>query len=197
MSDFNIYSSVFFWDFKRMDNVNYNFDIVETLIKASISYEPEDHREFFYKPIILIMTSIIECILYDFFIRIPGATQEGVPCLDERDIALIKDTNIPNKLASYIDICKKYKMLGKGTVLIYEELSSLAKKRNRIHIQNTNGSSPKDENRLWTTSSVKSCGKLLKDICLIMYNNYPRPNHIHGRDDLPHSFSFPEPWNLI
>lgn len=197
MSDFQIYFSRFFWDFRRKDNVIYNFEIVKALILASISYKPDKHREHFYKPIFIIMMSIIECILYDFLIRIPGATQEGVPNLNQTDIDLIKDTNIPNKLVSLIEICKKYELLAKRNDPIYESIRTFANIRNRIHIQNVKGEKPPHEVDLWTTSLVKGCGNLLKDICLIMCDKYPRPEHIHLELAVPRPISFPEPWDLL
>lgn len=194
MSDFQIYSSKFFWDFKRRDNVNYNFEVVEALLRASMSNELNEHREYFYKPIIITMTSIIECILYDFFIRIPGATREGIPNIDQKDIDLIKDAEMPRKLANSIEICKKYEFLGKKGDSIYQEALSFATKRNRIHIQNAKGALPADEVGLWTAPLVKACGKLLKDICQIMCDKYPRPKTHHLEPAIPRPISFPEPW---
>ena len=183
-----------------MDNVNYNFDIVVNLISASISCELKDNKEYFYKPIILIMSSIVECILYDFFIRIPNATREGIPNLNEEDIDSIRDTKIPNKLASLIDTCKKHNILGKEEN-IYESLLRFARIRNRIHIQNEKDETPRDEARLWTVSLVKEYGELFAKVCLFICSQYPRPQRLHLKYIEPEpdsvAVAFPDPWKLI
>jgi len=200
MSDFKIYSSRFFSCFKRMDNVNYNFDLAKHLILASISYKPDDddyQREYFYKPAIIIMISIVECILYDFLIKIQTHTYEGVPNLTQKDLDSIREINIPNVLASFNEICKKHELLGKKNDPIYEIIRLFSNIRNRIHIQNTKREKPFDEFDLWTIPLVKECGKLLKDICGIMCDKYPRPKHMHVTYAIPRDVSFPEPWRNI
>lgn len=199
MSDFQIYISTFFWDFKRRDNVEYNFAIVENLIHACLSdiLVEDNQRKYFFKPIIIITTSIIECILYDFLIKIQQHHYERVPKLTQKDIDSIKAIDIPYKLASYNEICKKHELLGTKSDEIYKRIKLFTNIRNRIHIQNSKGIKPLDEDNLWTASLVKSCGSLLKDICLLMRNRYPRPDKFHLEYITPRSISFPEPWGKI
>ena len=65
--DFADYTNIFFWDFKRIDNVNYNYEIVEKFYKVK---KENNNSKYFNKPIILLLASIIECILYDFVKRV-------------------------------------------------------------------------------------------------------------------------------
>src|SRR3989304_8235025 len=83
---FSDYTNVFFWDFKRMDNVNYNFGIAEILYKAK-KQNGNDCR--LNKPIILTIVSTIECILYDFVRRVNEHRNEIIPNLDD---AIVLDT---------------------------------------------------------------------------------------------------------
>ena len=57
---FSDFTNQFFWDFKRMDNVNYNFEIIETLYTAKKA-TGNDGR--FNKPIVVLIMGIIECVL--------------------------------------------------------------------------------------------------------------------------------------
>lgn len=130
MSDFTIHTSKFFWDFKRMDNAEYNFIIVENLIQASLSYDSteEDQQRYFFKPIIIIMTSIIECTIYDFLLKIQLHHYEKIPNLSQKDIDSIKNIDIPHKLASFNEICKKYEFLRTMNANIYiESISKIQK----------------------------------------------------------------------
>lgn len=66
-----------------MDNVNYNFQIIETLFKMKMN---SDGNPQLNKPIILILAGIIECILYDFVRRVTEHRKELIPGLDNENI---------------------------------------------------------------------------------------------------------------
>ena len=189
MTDFSEYSKVFFWNFKRMDNVNYNFKIIEYLISSSTQ------NPLLIKPIIILLVSIIECILYDFLCRVQEHKQEKISNISEEDIQKIKDSQLPNKLGNFCEICKKYEFIGDKQQSIYDKICSFSNIRNRIHIQNSKRDHPLDEEDLWDLNLLKSCGSLFKEICIYMCNNYSRPEHISG--EIPKEIDFPEPWNLI
>ena len=192
MSAFEEYSKVIFWDFKNRDNVDYNFKIIEVMI-ANIKEASEP--QYYYKPIFLIISGIIECVLYDFLEKIQKHKYEKVPNLNKEDIESLKSIDLPNKLANFSDICRKYSLLGKKPK-IYNQIQNMAKIRNRIHIQNQKGSHPLDEFNLWTTDQVKTCGNLLKDIFILMCERYPRPSGT-TRHTNPDASNFPEPWLLL
>lgn len=191
MAKFEDYSEVVFWDFKRMDNVNYNFNIAERLINCALK---SDDKNCFYKPIYLILAAIIECTLYDFLKKINEHRYEQVPNLTPKEIQAIQNmTKVPNKLKCFNDICKKHQLLGASNSM-YDNINTTSEIRNRIHIQNEKRSHPKDESDLWSDAIVISCGQLLKDIFTIMCNQYPRPGNFHKNPDLQF---FPEPWKRL
>ncbi len=128
MTAFEDYSKVIFWDYKRRDNVDYNFKIIEVMI-ANIHGTSEP--QYYYKPIILIISSIIECLLYDFLKKIHEHRYEKVPNLDKDDIEALQNIDLPNKLTNFSDICKKYSLLGNNQE-IYDRIQNIAKIRNRI-----------------------------------------------------------------
>lgn len=188
MAVFEDYSKMIFWDYKRRDNVNYNFKIVEFII---VDIKPSSEC-WYYKPIFLIISSIIECCLYDFLKKIHEHRYEQVPNLDEEDIKSIQNIDLPNKLTNFSDICKKYSLLGANQE-IYDRIHKIAKTRNRIHIQNQKNFKPLNESELWTKDKVKMCGDLLKDIFIFMCERYPRPERTTNHSNPPLS-NFPEPW---
>jgi hypothetical protein len=154
MERFNNFTSVIFWDFKRMDNVNYNFEITEKLIESAVKNKD---KQYYYKPIYLLLAAIIECTLYDFLKKINEHRYEQVPTLTQKEISAIQDMKVPNKLNCFNKICKKYRLLGAGED-IYDQLTNTAEIRNRIHIQNGKGHLPKDEANLWQIKMVRECG---------------------------------------
>ena len=189
MIAFEEYLKVIFWNFERSANVDYNFKIIEAMI-ASVKgmSEPQYH----YKPIFLIIISIIECVLYDFLKRAHEHTNEKFLNLDSGDIESLQSIDLPSKLANFSDICRKYSLLGENPE-IYDRIQNIAQTRNRIHIQNQKGSIPVYESRLWTKDQVKTCGNLLKDIFILMCERYPRPQKTTGHTN-PDTSKFPQPW---
>lgn len=192
MTKFSDYTSVVFWDFKRRDNVEYNFTIIEILI-ADISNNHQLHN-FYYKPIFITIMAIIECTIYDFLCRIQEHVHEKIS-LNAEDIDNIKNLNLPAKLKNYNDICKKYKLFGEENPSgICQSIEALLETRNRIHIQNDKHLIPADERYLWTSELVKYAGRTMKELFLFLSVNYPRPGHIH---DEPQLDSFPTPWDSL
>ena len=192
MTAFEDYSKVIFWDYKRRDNVDYNFKIIEVMIANN---HGTSEPQYYYKPIILIISSIIECLLYDFLKKIHEHRYEKVPNLDKDDIEALQNIDLPNKLTNFSDICKKYSLLGNNQE-IYDRIQNIAKIRNRIHIQNQKNFRPLDESELWTKDQVKLCGDLLKNIFILMCERYPRPEQTTNHSNPPLS-NFPEPWALL
>ncbi|KTD13985.1 Uncharacterised protein [Legionella israelensis] len=174
-----------------MDNVNYNFKIIEKLVNSAI--EGTDKR-YYCKPIYLLLAAIIECTLYDFLKKINEHRYEQVPNLTKKEVKAIQDMKkVPNKLNCFNNICKKHSFLGEDEA-IYDQINEAAEIRNRIHIQNEKGHSPMDESDLWEINTIKKCGQLLKDIFVIMCEKYPRPDGFH---DNPTLDEFPEPWTKL
>jgi len=191
MDEFEDYAEIFFWDFKRRDNVVYNFSIIETLISDAID-NPESSN-FYYKPVFITIMAIIECIIYDLLVRIQEHTKEKVH-LNENDIKNIKNIDLPSKLKCYNDICKKYKLLSLKSINIHQSIEELIEIRNRIHIQNAKSIKPLDERDVWTPENIKKAGSILQNLVLFLSKKYPRPDHIHSSPDLD---LFPTPWDNL
>lgn len=183
---FSDYTSVFFWDFKRMDNVNYNFGIAEILYKAR-KQNGNDCR--LNKPIILTIVSTIECILYDFVRRVNEHRNEIIPNLDD---AIVLDTRAKtlDQLEPLVVHIKKSNLLrASGNDSIYDDLEHLRKVRNRIHIQNTQQQLDRDEYNVFTNDNLKLSEKCLERICEVLCHVYPRPNR-----DFCSMSDFPRHW---
>ncbi|MBS0289756.1 MAG: hypothetical protein JSS07_06960 [Proteobacteria bacterium] len=189
MEKLDKYSEVIFWNFMRKNNAVYNFEVVQLLLFASKS---QKNKKLFYKPIYILLASIIECILYDFLKRIKEHRSEKIVKLNKSDIKIIKDKQLINKLQRIINIYEKHALLGANSK-IYSELYNLANIRNRVHIQNEHLQNPHDENKLWSLKLIRSAGELLKYIYCYLGVNYPRPERFHSSPDFD---EFPEPWKM-
>ncbi len=187
MPIFNDYCEVVFWDFERKKNTVYNFEIIEFLIEDAIKSK---YQSYYYKPIIILLMAIIECILYDFLWRVKQATIEGVSVTNNQKRE-IESTDIPNALQNYLDICLKRKLLGSESSDIYSRIQKNIEYRNRIHIQNRKKYLPEKECKLWTKHKVLTTGNLLRDIVIYLCKKYPRPIKFHSNPDLKF---FPTPW---
>lgn len=190
MPDFHDYCEVIFWNFERKNNVVYNFNLIEFLIEDA---KKSKYQSYYYKPIIVIIMSIIECSLYDFLWRVKQAKIEGIHVTTKQKNA-IESTNISNALQSYLDICKKQEILGEKSSDIYARLQKHIEYRNRIHIQNRKRYSPSKEQKLWTKSKVINTGNLLREIFTYICKKYPRPDKFHSSPNLN---LFPAPWNNL
>ncbi len=129
MKSFDDYSYIFFWDFKRMDNANYNFRVLNVLCDAKKANQSND---LFNKPIILIIVGIAECILFDFIKRINEHTAEEIPNLEKEKIHNIKAKTL-KKLQQIVDHAQINDLLLSKD--LYPKLNELIPLRNRIHIQ--------------------------------------------------------------
>lgn len=194
MAHFSSFIQRFMWDFKRMDNINYNFKIVETCLVTYSSFTPHEDKKYFYKPIFLTLAGIIECILYDFLCRTQEHKNEKIRTISAEDIRKIRNSNIPQKFATYIDICKKYSLLGKKDDT-YKHLKKISIYRNKIHIQLVGNQLPRDEEKIWNSGIVIFAGKILKELCIFMVKNYTRPPYSYSPDFTLNNFC--EPWSLL
>lgn len=189
MSEFKKYISMIFWDFKRADNVEYNFEIMEILINDA---KESDKKNYYVKPLILIMTSILECLLYDLLKRGNEARNEPINLTEDQKSSL-EDITVPSKFGNFIDLSQSNKLLGPDND-IYKKLRDFLDCRNRIHIQNIDQEKPLHEQELWTVDSLKDCGNLIMEIFKYCCENFPRPEGFHGNPSLN---DFPQPWNLL
>ncbi len=184
---FSDYTEQFFWDFKRMDNVNYNFEIVELLYKAKIDNGNDKH---FNKPIIIHLVGIIECILYDFEGRIRGFRNDPFPSITPEEVEYVRSEKYTDELKKLIPRFKEQNLLrvASGETL-YDDLEHLRKVRNRVHIQNRYGTAPRDEINAFTNTELVKTQECFEKVCNVFCNVYPRWN----KNPMPME-DFPRPW---
>jgi hypothetical protein len=186
------YLGTFFWDFKRMDNTVYNFSVLKELYEGK---EKSFRANLYIKPIISESMAIIECIVFDFMKRINEHTREKIPRLSEEVIQNIKNEKMWHKkslnLNDFLPVLKEYNLLNltiKGTFL-YDNLVSLNKIRNRIHIQNEYRHTPLNEKDIFKESVLKSVEFTLEIVLIAMMKFYRRP----WEDEIDYK-TFPYSW---
>lgn len=185
---FSEYTKQFFWDFKRMDNANYNFEIIALLYEAK-KRSNGDTR--FNKPIITLIMAIIECILYDFLIRIKTYHWDSFPNIKDDEVSYFRGTKETDELRALIPQIEEMNLLraipGEN---IYADLEQLRIIRNRIHIQNRHNTLNADEYKVFTDSALRKAERCLEKVCEVLCNVYPR----WKKQPLPMS-EFPRPWS--
>ena len=184
---FSDFSGQFFWDFKRMDNVNYNFEIIECLYVAKKVNRDDDR---FNKPIIVLIMAIIECTLYDFLVRINQYQTDPFPNIAQAAVAYIRNTNETDALRIIIPKIQSQNLLRTtSTDNLYNDLEHLRKIRNRLHIQNKYAMLPRDESRVFTDIELMRAQDCLEKIYNVLCNVYPR-----WRNQPILMTDFPRPW---
>lgn len=151
----NKIKSDFIGDFKLGDNIVSNFSCLKVLyeLKAPDSFCVK-------KPIVIIIASIAEAVLYDFYARMRGFTREGVDTVPDSVLEDVRSKHI-DEFAKYIDHAKSKKLLGEGEA-IYDDLHTLRKLRNRIHIQNTKRQFAPHEGSVFTSERQVFAEKTLE-----------------------------------
>lgn len=186
-SSFEDYTSQFFWDFKRMDNVNYNFQILESLYFFK---KKEGDSSLFIKPIMIILISIIECMLYDFLIRIKTHKSDKIPNLEQCTINDIRTKEIDQFEVILAQVKTQNLLRASLDSSVYSDLDLLRKIRNRIHIQNIKGQLALNEDSVFTEENLHLAQKTFERVCEVLCNVYPR------WDKQPLLMAdFPRPWN--
>lgn len=184
---FNEFTDQFFWDFKRMDNVNYNFEILYLLYEAKQN-AGNDLR--FNKPIIITIVSIIECMLFDFSLRIKQHVSDKIPNLAAPTIRKLQTKQIDVFDKIIVQLEKHNLMqIGLGRNKFYKDLDQLRRLRNRIHIQNSQGDLPRNEKGAYTDANLEIAQKIFVLVIEALCNIYPRWN----RGPIPMT-EFPYPW---
>lgn len=170
-----------------MDNVNYNFKIVELLYKAKQQNGNDPH---FNKPIILILMAIVECMMYDLIKRITQHRNDPFPNMDFSIVSFFRvtpETDFFEKLINRFQSQNLFRVLPGDS--LYDDLEQLRKVRNRLHIQNRRNLLDKDEYNVFTSIELSRAERSFERVCEILCNTYPRWN----KQPLPMT-AFPKPW---
>lgn len=183
---FSEYTNVFFWDFKRMDNANYNFDILVTLCTAKKSSSSNPH---FNRPILIQIVAIIECTLYDFVRRVNGHRGEIIPNIDQTTIENTRTKTLDEFEPLIAHVRKNNLFRCSAGDPIYNDLDTLRRIRNRVHIQDRQQQLDRDEYKVWTNDNIELAGKILERIIEVLCHVYPRPKR-----DFVSITDFPRPW---
>lgn len=173
---FEDYTNQFFWSFKRMDNVNYNYLILERLYKSKHN---DDGSSLYIKPILITLVAIVECALYDFIERIQDHVSDTIPNLKEDIISEIKSKQNINVFSRVIAQVRKQNLLrAESGDTIYDDLELLNNIRNRVHIEDIWRQLDKDEPKIFTETNLKLGEATLEKVFEVLCNVYPRRWHI-------------------
>lgn len=184
---FSDFTGQFFWDFKKMDNVNYNFDVLEVLYSAK---KANNNDQRFNKPIILLIMGIIECTLYDFIERIHQYSNDSFPNITQTLVSYFRNKSETDELRVLIPRIRSQNLLRVSqTDTLYSDLEHLRKVRNRVHVQNKYVMKPLDEIDVFTDAEVTRAQQCLEKVYDTLCNVYPRWKN----QPIPMT-DFPRPW---
>ncbi len=179
-----IITPTFIDSFKIGDNINYNILILNKLYET-YSLNPIENK-ILLKPIIVTNATITEAILYDFIHnRVQHANFTEKILLHVPEIFSVK----LSKFNHYITQSRKHNLFD-GNDNFYNALEILAKKRNRLHIQNEKFEVPRDEIEVFDERTKILSEKILEKICNVLSKKYPRRSEYVG-----YVADFIFPWN--
>lgn len=168
----------FFAKFKIGDNVQYNLSVLEKMYEFFDNPNTQN-KELLIKPIIIILISIIEAILYDFHVKVRTNVHEGVPGLDEDTVSDIRNKQF-DELGKYIKSSKQHDLFKLEGTSFYDKLEKLRKIRNRVHIQNKWRNKPDDECSVFTSNNKGIAEICLEVVSKTMHYRHPRPLKLRG-----------------
>lgn len=187
---FSDYTAQFFWNFKRMDNVNYNFEVVEALYAAK---RANGNNTRFNKPILITLVSMIECMLYDVICRVQQHRYDPFPNIAQPVIDYFRGSSNTDEFKKIIARVESQNLLQipAGDTL-YEDLERLRVARNRLHIQNRYDLLARDEVNVFTDGRLSTAERCFERVCEVLANTYPRSN---PPVQIPMA-DFPRPWTV-
>ena len=179
-------SARFIGNFKLGDNINHNLSILAYLYQRQ-SDENDKSSWLLRKPIIIIIGSIYEAILYDLHLRMKTYTVEGVREAASSVLSYARGKRI-DKFKLYITSAMKHLLLGSQSESIYNDLEELRKLRNWVHIQNEKNHFKPNDSQAYSNDRQVSAERALEKLTKIISTNHPRPSHAsyHAYD-----FQFP------
>lgn len=172
-------SSGFIGNFKLGDNIVHNLAILRELYGCQATGS-EELCELLRKPIVLLIASVTEAVLFDLYLRISQFTREGVANIPDEILDEIRNKTI-DEFAKYIDNARSKSLLGTDTAL-YDALHELRKLRNRVHIQNTKSHFEDDESEAFNAARQLCAEQTLEKVMQFMENKYPRKMQKHVED---------------
>jgi len=169
-----IVSSCFIADFAIGDNINRNLDTLRLFY--TLGAEDSSKWPLLRKPIIVILVSIAEAIVYDFISRIQS--KEYVATLPPETVAALREKDFL-KLTNLIKGAKKFDLF-KANDDFYEQLDELRKLRNRVHIQNEKRHFERKEAVAFNGARQREAETALEYIAKFLAAEHPRGATTHG-----------------
>lgn len=183
-----VIKSDFMGSFKLGDNINHSLRVLALLYKQQSNGSPEQ-QSLLCKPIIILIASVCEAVLYDFHLRLRTYTFEGVKNIAQEMMVYVRSKKI-DEFAKYIASAKKHDLFEASDTSFYEALDSLRKLRNRIHIQNPKNHFEPDDRNAFTLKRQITSEKVLEKVMKTMATKYSR-----DRDRYGCVADFKIPWN--
>ena len=178
--------SNFIGDFKLGDNIVYNLSVLNSLYSAQ-NVAPHSEKKYFAKPIVVVIASICEAVLHDFYGKVMGFVQEGVPGMSNEELEELRRKSVDD-FSKYISVARSRKLLG-DEAQIYEDLEMIRVMRNRIHIQNVKQQLQRDEKNVFSENKQSMCEKTITMLLREMEARYSR------RPELRCVRDFQLPWS--
>lgn len=166
------------------DNIAFNLEILGELYSTGLNQKP---KPILYKPCIVTMVSIVEAILFDLHHRMKWNRKEGVAGLSQKVLSYIRGKQI-DRFESLLASCKKHNILNNQFIDLYQELDTLRKARNRIHIQDEKRILEKYEKDVFTRDRLIASERSLEATIKIIKKNHSREDYLH------HTPNFDLPW---
>ena len=138
--------SKFIGDFKVGDNIVHNLEVLDLLF-AQFAAATDPNKRLLCKPItILLVSTIIDAVLYDLHYRIRTFTREGVRNVIASSVKYIRGLKKWINLRKCIKSAEEHGLLEVRGSALYKQLDELRRLRNRIqYIQNKNKDFEPDE----------------------------------------------------
>jgi hypothetical protein len=192
--------SRFIWSFHVGDNIAYNFKVVFALYEDKARSSDPD---IYNKPLIVQMVSILECLMYDFVVRLEQATNQWPAQIPMEKRARIKarltsetvkvdveysdQTATIQRVRNYsfdqlLNIFEEFELFGPSGHSIYTRLKDAGRLRNRIHIFNWFGNYEARESETYSNAKLAEIELLLDAFLRFMSTKYPRSDSPIGID---------------
>jgi hypothetical protein len=165
--------STFIGDFKLGDNICFNLDLL-TLLYNHYALADVRGRALLRKPIILILVSITEAVLYDLHHRIRHFTWEGVQNIGYVVADYVRSLRRLDELEKLTVSARKNDFFELADTRFYDDLDQLRRLRNRIHIQNIKGDFEPDDGNAFTDVRKVLAERVLEKTLRTMVSKYDR-----------------------
>ena len=172
------FDSTFIGDFVTGDNIVHTMKCAGALIDAQNNADEQQHS-LFIKPIVFLLGSVIEAILFDLHFKAKSYTREGVKGFDAKTLKSVANSK-RDKFVTFIDWAKKYEIYALSPEQ-YEFLHYIRELRNRMHIQISKRPSyirDNKDDRLFDPNTQTKVQSLLELVLERSAKMYPRPEEI-------------------